>query len=194
VIAAEGGAAHLDRLGRRPNRLIGDLDSADPALVERLAAAGVAIDPHAADKDATDMELALLAAAGAGAAEIVVLGALGGRRLDHELANLLLLADPALADRDVRLVRGASTVRVLPAGGRAELAGVAGDLVSLLPVAGDAEGVTTEGLHWPLERATLRLGRSRGVSNEIVTAPAAIRLERGTLLVVETSTQGAMRR
>ena len=190
VIAADAGAASLDRLGRTPDRLVGDLDSIPGELVARLAAAGVAIDRHPADKDASDTELAVEAAVAAGATRIVVLGATGGPRLDHELANVLLLADPALGDRDVRIVHGPTTVRVLRGGGRLELEATAGDLVTLLPVGGDATGVRIDGVRWPLADATLRLGRSRGLSNEVAEPPASVSLEHGTLLVVEHRNQG----
>lgn len=190
VIAADAGAERLDRLGRAPDRLVGDLDSVSEELVVRLAAAGVAVDRHPADKDASDTELALEAAIAAGATEIILLGAIGGTRLDHELANVLLLADPALGDRDVRIVHGSTTVRVLRGGHRLEIGGMAGDLVTLLPIGGDAVSVRIDGVRWPLEDATLRLGRSRGLSNEVVAPPASVSLGRGTLLVVEDRTQG----
>jgi thiamine pyrophosphokinase len=190
VIAADGGAESLDRLGRTPRRLVGDLDSISGELLERLSSAGVVIDRHPADKDASDTELAIQAAIDAGATEIVVLGATGGARLDHELANVLLLADPALAAHDVRIVRGPTTLRVLRAGGRLALGGAAGDLVSLLPIGGDAVGVVASGVRWPLRSATLGLGRSRGLSNEVIEPPASVSLEDGTLLVVEHRVQG----
>jgi thiamine pyrophosphokinase len=190
VIAADAGAATLERLGRAPDRLVGDLDSIPEAVLARLRDAGVAIDRHPTDKDASDTELALEAALATGATEIVVLGATGGPRLDHELANLLLLADPALATRAVRIVHGPTTVRVLHDGGRMTLEGTAGDLVTLLPVGGDATGVSIAGVRWPLADAALRLGRSRGLSNEVVEPPASVSLEHGTLLVVEHRTQG----
>jgi thiamine pyrophosphokinase len=190
VIAADAGATSLERLGRTPDRLVGDLDSISDELLGRLAAAGVAIDRHPADKDASDTELALETALAAGATEVVILGAIGGPRLDHELANLLLLADPALGDRDVRIVHGPTAVRVLRDGCRLALEGAAGDLVTLLPVGGDAIGVGIAGVRWPLAGATLRMGRSRGLSNEVVDPPASVSLERGTLLVVEHCRQG----
>ena len=190
VIAADGGAGTLDRLGRQPDRLVGDLDSTDPALVARLEAAGVPVERHPADKEATDTELALAAARTAGATRIVLLGALGGERIDHELANLLLLADPSLEGRDVRIVSGRTTVRLIHGSGSLALDGADGDLVSLLPIGGDAAGVTTAGLRWGLHGATLPIGASRGISNEIVTAPGSVSLEDGILLVIETATQG----
>ena len=192
VIAADGGAAALDRLSRRPDLLVGDLDSADGGLVARLEADGVEIRRHPADKEATDMELAVDAALAAGAAEVVILGALGGRRLDHELANLLLLADGRLASVDARIVHGPTTARVLSGGRTARLDGSRGGLVSLLPIGGDAVGVTTTGLRWALDGATLPFGASRGVSNEILAVPASVYLDHGHLLLIETDMEGAI--
>jgi thiamine pyrophosphokinase len=191
VVAADGGAASLDGLGRRPDLLIGDLDSVSPVLAERLDAAGTEVERHPADKERSDTELALEAAVVRGATEIVLLGAIGGDRLDHELANLLLLADPGLTGRDVRIACGPATARVLRGAERLVLVGSVGDLVSLLPIGGDASGVTTAGLRWALDGARLALGRSRGLSNEIVRARASVTLEQGTLLVVETALRGA---
>jgi thiamine pyrophosphokinase len=185
VIAADGGAESLDRLGRIPDRLIGDLDSTSDGLVRHLSAAGVGVDRHPADKEASDTELALRAATDAGADEIVVLGAIGGDRLDHELANILLLADPELVGRDVRVVHAGNTVRVVRSNGSLALEGRIGDLVTLLPIGGEASGVTTDGLRWELDEATLAMGASRGLSNEIVATPASVALDSGVLLVVE---------
>jgi thiamine pyrophosphokinase len=192
VIAADGGAASLDRLGRTPDVLVGDLDSIDPTLVARLAVAGTTVERHPVDKEASDTELAVEMAIGTGARSVVILGAMGGSRLDHELANLLLLADPALAGHDVRAVRGGTLVRAVQAGERLELDGSPGDLVTLLPVGGDALGVTTEGLRWPLDRAMLRMGRSHGLSNEVVASPTSVRITDGTLLVIEATLGGGI--
>ena len=185
LIAADGGARSLDGLGRRPDLVVGDLDSADEALVARLAAEGTRIESHPADKDASDADLAVRAALRAGASEVVLTGAIGGARLDHALANVLLLAGRALAGHDVRLASGGTTVRVVRGGERVELEASAGDGVTLLPIGGDATGVTTRGLRWPLERAALRLGSTLGLSNEVADAPASVSLDAGVLLVIE---------
>jgi thiamine pyrophosphokinase len=186
TIAADGGAASLERIGRRPQVLVGDLDSVDASLVARLERGGTRVERHPADKEASDTELAVAAAFAAGATEVTLLGATGGERLDHEIANLLLLADASFAERALSAARGSARVSALHGGQRRRLVGRPGDLVTLLPVGGDASGITTDGLRWPLEAATLSMGRSRGLSNEVVSAPASVGLERGVLLVIET--------
>jgi thiamine pyrophosphokinase len=185
VIAADSGAHWLDGSGVPPDLVIGDMDSIDPDLLDRLAAGGTEVERHPADKEASDLELAMSRAAAAGADEVVILGALRGERLDHELANLLLLVDGEWDGIDLRVVRGGTTVRSLRGGSHRELGGAAGDLVTLLPV-GDATGVRTHGLRYPLVGETLRAGRSRGLSNEVEHAPASVSLEGGTLLIIET--------
>jgi thiamine pyrophosphokinase len=186
VVAADGGAQSLERLGRRPDLVVGDLDSIAPQLLELLRDAGVPIERHPADKDASDAELAIERAQALGARRIVLLGATGGDRLDHELANVLLVADRRYAGLDLRLVRGRTVLRALHAGARLEIEARAGDGVTLLPIGGDAHGVRSAGLRWPLDGETLAFGRSRGLSNEVVATPASVQLERGTLLVVTT--------
>jgi thiamine pyrophosphokinase len=185
VVAADGGAHALQRAGCRIDRVVGDLDSLDADVVDRLVGDGVRVERHPMDKEASDTELAVAAALDAGAEAVVLLGALGGERLDHELANVLLLADPVLGRAGLRLVRGGTTIRALRDGGTLAIEGRIGDLVTLLPIGGDARGVTARGLRWPLEGATLRMGSSRGLSNAVARSGASVRLERGALLVVE---------
>jgi thiamine pyrophosphokinase len=186
VIAADSGAEWLDSLGVLPDLLVGDMDSIDRDLLERLAERGVEVETHPAEKDASDVELAVSRAVDRGAGEVLILGGLGGGRLDHELANLLLLVDRRWDAIQLRIVRGDTTVQVLRGGSRRELDGVAGHLVTLLPFEGDATGVRTDGLRYPLVRETLQSGCSRGLSNEIERTPASVSLEGGTLLIIET--------
>jgi len=192
LVAADAGATWLVDAGAVPDVLVGDMDSIPDDLFAELQGAGVVIERHAGDKDASDAELAVDHAVARGADQVVVIGALGGERLDHELANLLLLADPTwpATPLDLSLVRGGTSARAVHGGGRLELRGAVGDLVTLLPLNGDAEGVLTDGLRFTLEGEPLRFGRSRGLSNVVERAPASVSLERGTLLVIESSREG----
>jgi len=190
LVAADGGALALERWKVLPHLIVGDMDSLGDAGVERFAKQGIAVAKFSAAKDESDLELAVAQAIAAGATEIVLLGALGGERLDHETANLLLLADPGYDGVRLEARRGALRIRSVRGEGSVSLAGPVGALVTLLPVNGDAEGVTTAGLRFPLRDETLRFGRARGLSNEVVSLPAKVSLDKGTLLVFETPQGG----
>ncbi|NLT73968.1 MAG: thiamine diphosphokinase [Chloroflexi bacterium] len=186
VIAADGGANWLDAHGRTPQEIVGDMDSVSPELLQRLAGAGCRIQRYPASKDETDGELALASAFARGPREILVLGALGGR-IDHTLANLSLLIMPEGRELNVRIYDGVSTVQIVGPG--AEVDGSPGDTVSLIPWGGDAIGVHTEGLQYPLRGETLRFGPSRGISNVLLTSHARVWLSAGRLLLVHTPHQ-----
>jgi thiamine pyrophosphokinase len=184
VIAADSGVGHALALGLAVDLVIGDLDSAVPDHVARAAAAGARVDRFPADKDATDLELALDAARALGATSVTVLG-IGGGRLDHLLANLLLLTHDDYADVAVDALDGDTRVAVVRT--RRELHGAIGSTVTLLPVGGPVRGITTTGLRWPLTDAELTPATTLGVSNEIVESPASVRVREGVLLAIQPS-------
>lgn len=189
MIAADGGGNALYAEGLTPHLVIGDLDSLSDAALAAWRAQGVTIRRFPADKDETDLELALLAAIERGATQIDVLGALGGR-WDQGLANVALLAMPEVRGRRVRLLDYDQEAFLVDR--EAMIAGRIGDTVSLLPLGGDAHGITTQGLQYPLNDATLHFARSRGVSNVLVANPASVRLRVGLLLVVRQFAPGDM--
>ncbi len=181
VIAADSGLDHAMALGFPVDLVVGDLDSADPAAIDAAVAAGAAVEHHPEVKDATDLELALLAARDRGCTHVIVVGGHGGR-LDHFLANALLLASPTLADLRVEARLGDARVFVVRRDH--ELHGEAGDLCTLLPLGGPAIGVRTEGLRFPLHGETLGPGSTRGVSNELLSSVARVSLVDGVLLAI----------
>ena len=185
VVAADSGLHQAGPLGLHVDCVVGDFDSADPAEVEAARAAGADVERHPPDKDATDLELALDAACARGAAQVTVVGGAGGR-LDHFLGNVGVLASPRFAGVEVDAWFGDAYVRVLHGGGAAcAITGAPGSLVTLLPAGGDAHGITTAGLEYPLRGETLPAGTTRGVSNVLVGSVGSVVLEQGTLLVVQ---------
>ncbi len=192
VVAADGGARGAALLGLPIDRWVGDGDSLGPDGVAALEAAGILVERSRPDKDESDTELAVVTAAGLGATEIVILGALGGPRFDHALANVALLSHPVLVGRAAWLLDPAARVSLIAAPAadgspvRRDLVGRAGDLVSLLPFGGDVEGVATEGLRYPLHDEALASGPARGLSNVREVAGARVVVRVGRLLVVET--------
>jgi thiamine pyrophosphokinase len=194
VIAADSGLHLLGEHGIVPHHVVGDLDSVDPVAVVDAQRRGAHVHAHQADKDATDLELALALAvelAGGGPGHQLVVVGRGGGRLDHLLSDVQLLGAPWLADFEVRAHLGTATVTVVRGPGRHRIVGPAHDQVSILPIAGPARGVTTEGLRWPLEGADLPLGTSRAVSNELLGTDAWVAVEDGVVLVVQPGTLAA---
>ncbi|MBN2388351.1 MAG: thiamine diphosphokinase [Anaerolineales bacterium] len=183
LLAADGGMGHAQALGLVPQAIIGDLDSLTPGQRRWAEANGIHLQVHPEDKNESDLELAFRAALEQGPEEIIVVAALGGR-LDQTLANLALLNDPALAGLDVRLDDGVEQAFFIEAGGRREVRGAAGDLVSLLPWGGPAAGVRTVGLRWPLQDEILLAYRTRGLSNELLGGTATVEIRSGLLLVI----------
>lgn len=183
IVAADGAANWLAQQSRQPDVLVGDMDSVAPALLAHLEAAGCRVVRHRRDKDETDGELALREALALGAQRITLLGAWGGRS-DHALANLSLLALPDLAEVPAAAFDGVSWLWLLR--GTGEVRGEAGDVVSLLPWGGDALGITTTGLAYPLLDEPLRMGAARGVSNVLLGTHAQITVRQGALLVIHT--------
>jgi thiamine pyrophosphokinase len=182
VVAADSGLELVHAHGLTAHLLVGDLDSVRPETRERAEQLGTVVERHPADKDATDLELALAAAKAAGATRILVVGT-GGGRLDHFLANLVLLAAPDWAGVEIRALVGPAHVVVVR--DRVALHGTVDSLVSLLPAGGPARGVTTTGLRWPLRDEDLGPGTTRGMSNEMTDPTATVALRAGVLLAVQ---------
>ncbi len=182
VVAADSGLGHIYALGLAPDVVVGDLDSVSVTDLARAARDGVRIERHRPDKDATDLELALDAAARLGATEVTVIGA-GGGRLDHELAGFALLAAPQWAA--MHITAFVATARLTVVHDHATLEGTVGSTVTLLAVGGTATGVGTEGLRWPLTDADLLPTSTLGVSNEIVESPARVTVRAGVLFAIQ---------
>ncbi len=181
VIAADGGVVEAHRLGLHVDVLVGDLDSASPDDVATVESGGGAVERHPTDKDATDLELALEHALGAGAGRVVVAGGDGGR-LDHLFGNLTLLASPRWAPITIDAVIGAALIHVVR--DEREMRGELGELVSVFAVGGRAGGVTTQGLRWALHDAELEAGSSLGISNEFAAPDASVRVRTGAIVAI----------
>ena len=184
IIACDAGYENCRRLGCRADVVVGDFDSAPQP--EEAAGEGLVVLPHV--KDDTDTEYAAKLAASRGYDEALLLGALGGRRLEHTLANLC--TGLGLEQRGVRAVLQNERSRVtylLPGQTRTY---PRGDYfyLSVFPLEGRAEGVQIRGAFYELTDATLTAGYPLGVSNEYAPGSDAITLSvrEGALAVIET--------
>lgn len=182
VVAADGGARHLWRLNHLPDVVIGDMDSLPRDVRQWLEEGEVPLIIHPHLKDETDLELALLHAADL-EDDIVVIGGFGGR-FDQTLANIMLLAHPALDGRRVELRTQHERAWLIRELG--EIHGSVGDTVSLIPLGGNVLVEWTHGLQWPLRDELLVFGPARGVSNVLTGSVATVKIASGVLLCLHT--------
>ncbi len=184
IIAADGGARQAQYYGLPVHTVIGDLDSLDEQEIAHLTEEGADIQRFPPEKNETDLELALLLAAQKQISHIRVFSALGGR-LDQTLSNIYLLALAPLRNVDVHLVSGKQQAWIIYPG-ETVIHGTKDDTISLIPIAGEAQGIRTENLYYPLRNETLNFGPARGVSNVMQSETAQVHFDKGVLLVVHT--------
>lgn len=181
TICADGGARHFQKAGITPHILLGDFDSIAPEVLKDYESQGVEIIKFPARKDYTDMELALDLAMERGATRIFIMGATG-TRIDHTLSNLQLLHK--LLDFDVRGVILNDNNRVYLIDDEIRIGKMEGYKLSLVPATPVVEGITTEGLAYPLHDFTMEMGTGLGISNEIISDSAAVTISSGRLYVI----------
>jgi thiamine pyrophosphokinase len=184
VVAADGGARMAQQFHILPDIIIGDLDSLNEQEIAYFQRLDVKILAYPPAKDETDLELALAWVVQQGATEICVVGAIGGR-FDQTLANVYLLTLPILQDCEVNIVSRNQEIRLLRPGNHS-INGKIGDTISLIPLKGDIQGISTEYLQYPLSDEVLHFGPARGVSNMMQRDVAHVAFESGLLLLIHT--------
>ncbi|MCX7921877.1 MAG: thiamine diphosphokinase [Clostridia bacterium] len=182
IICADGGAAHLKRFGITPHILLGDFDSISQEDLRYFESQGTEIMKFPAEKDMTDTELAVEIAIDKGCKTIIFIGALG-TRFDHSMSNIFMLR--RILSRGVRgiIVNESNEITLIQ--DKIELQKEEGIKITLLPLSDKVKGVTTKGLYYPLNNATIEMGSTWGVSNEFVDAKAEVSITDGLLLVIK---------
>jgi thiamine pyrophosphokinase len=183
IIAADGGIRNCISLGIQPNIIIGDLDSIDEFKTREYRDAGVQIIQYPTHKDETDLELALQHAREIEVNLVIIIGGLGAR-WDMTIANMLLIAHPKYQEMNIRMLDGTQELFILRAGIRSTVQGHTGDTISLIPLAGDVNGIVTSGLEYALHNETLQFCTARGVSNIFTQDQAQIFIMQGLLLCI----------
>lgn len=187
VVCADRGYAHALALGLTPTVLIGDFDSLAPVDLDRARAAGVTVEAHSPEKDATDLELALDRAVTSHSGELrvtVVATPDVDERIDHLLSQLALLAAPKYAHAELLAWFGSACVQIVHPTREVAVHGRPGELVTLLAIGSEARGVSTAGLTYPLRDESLSPFSTRGVSNLLSGTSATISVTAGCLAIV----------
>jgi thiamine pyrophosphokinase len=184
VIAADSGLDHALAMNVGVDLLIGDLDSVSEGALARYGDGPV--ERHPVDKEMSDLELAVRYALRQAPPSILVVGG-GGGRLDHLLANTAVITGPDLFRTTIAWYTGTTRIHIVR--DRIELSGEVGDLLTLLPCGGDAGGITTTGLAWPLLEDNLALGTTRGLSNVWTDSVVTVNVGTGALMAIHTPSE-----
>ena len=179
LVGVDGGAGHLYRLGFKPHLIVGDLDSLESTLLKQLRAEGCEFAVLPREKDFTDTQVALDLARQRGFRELLLLGALGSRA-DHWLSTLFSLVPLVLAGMTFKIADPDQCLCL--ESGWAGISGAPGQLVSLLALTPVTE-VTTVGLKYPLQAASLDPFQPYAVSNEMLGGWAEVSWKQGVLAV-----------
>lgn len=175
VIAADGGLCHTDRLGLQPDCILGDFDSLG------YVPQGANVFP--VEKDDTDTMLALRKGLEQGCKEFLIYGGLDGPRLDHTMANFQSLM--FLSQQGARgYLIGKTTIATVITDGTITLPAAKSGIVSVFCMGAEAQGVTIEGLQYPLKNGSLEPGFPLGVSNHLIGQTATVSVDSGSLLVL----------
>jgi thiamine pyrophosphokinase len=146
IIAVDRGLIHCNEMEITPDLILGDFDSIDPQLLAQYAA--VPQKQFPVEKDETDLELAVAYGIAKGFKKIILFGAFG-KRLDHTMNNVYLLArhpevlSALTEEEEMFAVRSKKTFDV-----------VSGKTISIVPLFSDAT-VSTKGLKWELNSHVL---------------------------------------
>jgi len=185
VIAADSGLDLAEAMGLEVALVVGDMDSVSAGALARAEKRGVSIERHPTAKDMTDLELAMAAALRSCPASIHVIVGSGGR-VDHAIANLMVLASPRWEATRVTATVGESRLWVIHDSAVLDLR--PGEPLSLLPIGGPAAGLRTSGLEWELRDDILSPWAAKGVSNVVKSSPVKISVGGGVVVAISSPT------
>ena len=174
IICADGGLNYIDNLHIIPNLIVGDFDSVDKSLL--LKYQNVQTRKFLPEKDFTDTELAIEEAINYGYKDIVIFGATG-TRLDHTMANIMLIERYIKSDINIKIVDDNNYIQILNK--NITLNKKEGYYLSIVPITDYIEGLTLKGLKFPLNNVKVNRGSTLCISNEVIDTRAEIQITNG---------------
>lgn len=179
IFAADSGADILDKYSIEPDYLLGDFDSINERVLEKLSS-DVNTTRLPREKDFTDMHMAVLKALDMKVDEIILLGCTG-KRIDHFMANLCLLK--IIVDEGAKGFIVDETNEISLINKSTVIEGKKGQVFSLFSYCKDTLGLTVEGSKYALDNYQLNEGDNLTVSNEFDEEQVKITFDEGCLLI-----------
>lgn len=185
IIAVDKGLETLNKLNIIPNYIVGDLDSVDRNILKLYSNSNITFHKYQPEKDYTDTDIALKLAIELGSTHITIIGGTG-TRIDHLLANIHILCFALDKYVMCQIIDTNNKIYLINSQIKLEKNKVFGKYISLIPLTSEITGLTLTGFKYSLHNYTLTIGKSLGISNEIIEDVANINLESGILIVIES--------
>lgn len=184
IIVADKGLEILNKLNLIPNYIIGDFDSVDKDVLNKYTKNGIEMIKLNPEKDYTDTHMALKLAIKLKSNKIYILGALG-KRMDHAIANIHILKEALDNNIQCKIIDENNEIELITEGINV-LGNSKYKYISLIPLTTNVTGITLEGFKYSLDNATLEIGHSIGVSNEMVSDKAKVIIKTGILIMIKS--------
>lgn len=185
IVAVDKGLEALYAINIIPQHIVGDFDSVNRNVIDFYSNKSTIIHKYNSEKDYTDTDIALKLSIELGSTNISIIGATG-TRIDHILANIHILIQALNNNINCSILDENNKIYLINSSTQIEKSLAYGNYISLIPFTTNVTGVTLKGFKYPLENYTLEIGKSLGVSNEIVDNLAKIELDEGILIVIES--------
>jgi len=190
IIAADHGLKAVEELQLPVDYILGDFDSVPSHILEKykeLSEEGqkITFKQYDPEKDETDTQIAIELALELDGEEIVILGATG-TRIDHLLGNIHSLYIPLKLNKNAYIIDEHNKIYLLNQDTLLSKEQLYGPNLSLIPLTETVTGVTLEGFKYPLSKVDMHIGESLGVSNEVISSKAQIKLKSGIFVVIES--------
>lgn len=184
-IGVDGGAKRLLHLNIPFEIALGDFDSLTESELQSVKEKVADVRVFPAEKDQTDTEIGLEAALALQPDLIRIFGATGGR-MDHLLANLMMLTKPQFLDATtcVEMIDRFNYMKMYTPGDYTLLKEEDKKYVAFTTMA-NVEGLTLQGFKYPLENASFPFGRALS-SNEFVEEKARFSFQTGLILMTQS--------
>ncbi len=199
IIAVDGGLAFADRAqlvlqNFKLTHLVGDFDTIASDILEKyIHRENICVHQYVPEKDYTDTDIAVklalkliesnLACDSKCSSEnekniIHILGGTG-TRLDHVMANLQMLKNIMNAGAEGAIIDANNYIEMICGTRKLKRLEIFGKYMSLIPATMELNGITLEGVKYPLKDARTTFGESLCVSNEIIEDEAYIEIKEG---------------
>lgn len=182
VICADGGLDKAQDYGIMPDIIIGDFDSVDLSLLKQYELQNIRTLKFPAEKDFTDMELAIEHAISKGYKNITLIGA-SGSRLDHTLGNITLMEKYYKDGVHITIIDNNNEIKIISDNSELIIKFKQSIYISMIPVTDEIQGLSMEGFKYPLKDVEVKRGSTLLISNQIISSQGIIRLKKGTAIL-----------